>query len=604
MSELNDDQQKIKDYVQNCFENNKICHLLIQGVAGTGKSFLINKIVEMGKNYQKKCIIGSHQAIAAALINGLTLCKIFGVMGTRDISKVLIDGWIYTIVRNKNKYESKSCQQAIFYVPEKNFDPNPENNLLIIDEISMVGLEFLDDMDNILQVAFNNKKPFGGIHLIFCGHFAQLRPVKETPIFNLKVDHFVKHMKLFELTINQRQQDQTFFDLCNGVMKSCLKSEQKKLLKSRLASKFDPKIFKDLVHIFPTKKLCYEHNVKRLLDLDEESYYFLKANDSGDYKAISKEEKKCFNGLSQFIIFALNAKIMITNNGEGFLNGEIFKIEHIDLKKEITLQEFILNLDEEDKRSVTNISNTLLKKNKKIYYCSPHSTDIFVDKKNKILYSSKVNKTNNPIEIASEPTEVVNENKQSLDLPSTSNNIDPIDTIASILNKCQLENNEKDIDIFKPKHNFLTEQLKLKKNEKGLTKIVPTDKSVSIVVVGKEKEKEEKIVFIRTIQAFQLAWAVTTHKIQGISLDEGIIDMGESNFDPVQLYVNISRLRSLENMYIRDLKLPLPVSPYRKNIKEFIEEIKTNNKNNTVFKNINSNDDGDDNDESDFDFDD
>lgn len=592
MSDLNADQQKIKDYVQDCFENNKTCHLLIQGVAGTGKSFLINKIVQMSKDLHKKCIIGSHQAIAAALINGLTLCKIFGVFGSRNTSKILIEGWEYIIIRNKNKYEKKSCNKANFYISGRNFNKTPENNLLIIDEISMVGLEFLDDMDQILQTAFGNNKPFGGINLIFCGHFAQLKPVKETPIFNLKVDHFVKHMKLFELTINQRQQDQVFFDLCNGVMKSCLKSEQKKLLKSRLANKFDSKIFKDLVHIFPTKKLCYEHNLNRLLDLNETSYYFLKANDSGDYKTITSEEKKCFNGLNQYIIFALNAKIMITSNSESFLNGEIFKIEYINLKKEITLEEFMLDLDEVDKKNIIDVSNKLIAKNKKIHYCSPHLTEIYVDKNNKILYSA---------------TKKANKNNE-LDLPSSSVNPPNLK-----LDKCldeiqedenQLDENKIDKDQLNDLLNTKFSSLELSPEERGLTKIEICDKSISIVVINEKKKKEKKVVFLRAIQPFQLAWAVTTHKIQGISLDEGIIDMGESNFDPVQLYVNISRLRSLDNMYIRDLKLPLPVSPYKKTIKNFIEEIKTNNKNNTVFKNISCSDSESDTDGDEFDFND
>ncbi|QKE44605.1 hypothetical protein Yalta_158 [Yalta virus] len=598
MSDLNADQQKIKDYVQNCFDKKKICHLLIQGVAGTGKSFLINKIVEMSNSYDMKCIIGSHQAIAAALVNGLTLCKIFGVFGSRDKANLSIGGYNYFLERNeqKNTYDKKTIKRSMYLREDKNFNIIPQKNILIIDEISMVGLEFLDDMDHMLQSAFDNKKPFGGINLIFCGHFSQLRPVKETPIFTLTVDHFVKHMKLFELTINQRQQDQEFFDLCNGVMRSCLKSDQKKLLKSRLVSNFDPSIFKDLVHIFPTKKLCYEHNMKRLLDLNEEDYYFLKANDNGEYKSISKDEKKCFNGLNEFIIFARNAKIMITVNHESFLNGEIYKIGHINLKKTISLDEFLHGLDDEDKRSIISISNILSTQRKKIYYCKPQHIEIFVDRSTKFLYSdSKQNETEDDDDAC---ISLVSDNKE---------------TSSSSLEDTQLtKNDNKDITengslcLNEDSCSSLIDQMESVnlQDKECLTKISPCDKAINIVVVKKNRngyeESENRKIFNRCIQPFQLAWAVTTHKIQGISLDEGIIDLGEANFDPVQLYVNISRLRSLDNMYIRDLQLPLPVSPYKKIIKKFIEEIKTNNQNNTAFVNTNSSDESD---VEDFDFD-
>jgi ATP-dependent DNA helicase PIF1 len=48
----------------------------------------------------------------------------------------------------------------------------------------------------------------------------------------------------------------------------------------------------------------------------------------------------------------------------------------------------------------------------------------------------------------------------------------------------------------------------------------------------------------------RLAWAVTVHKSQGQTYDEVQIDLGRGAFAPGQTYVALSRVRSLEGMYL------------------------------------------------------
>lgn len=57
---------------------------------------------------------------------------------------------------------------------------------------------------------------------------------------------------------------------------------------------------------------------------------------------------------------------------------------------------------------------------------------------------------------------------------------------------------------------------------------------------------------IGTFQQFplKLAWAVTIHKSQGMTFDEAIIDAGQS-FAPGQVYVALSRLRTLDGLYLK-----------------------------------------------------
>lgn len=60
------------------------------------------------------------------------------------------------------------------------------------------------------------------------------------------------------------------------------------------------------------------------------------------------------------------------------------------------------------------------------------------------------------------------------------------------------------------------------------------------------KDKSTTITQIPLI----LSWAVTIHKAQGISIDKAVIDIGRNVFEYGQTYVALSRVRSLEGLYL------------------------------------------------------
>jgi len=73
------------------------------------------------------------------------------------------------------------------------------------------------------------------------------------------------------------------------------------------------------------------------------------------------------------------------------------------------------------------------------------------------------------------------------------------------------------------------------------------------------KDQKEEVLGIFSQYPVKLAWAITVHKSQGLTFDKAIIDVG-SAFAPGQVYVALSRLRTLGGLILRTRIDPSVVS--------------------------------------------
>ncbi len=70
------------------------------------------------------------------------------------------------------------------------------------------------------------------------------------------------------------------------------------------------------------------------------------------------------------------------------------------------------------------------------------------------------------------------------------------------------------------------------------------------IVNAETKELDEEVIGTFAQYPVKLAWAVTVHKSQGLTFDRAVIDVGQA-FAPGQVYVALSRLRSLDGLVLR-----------------------------------------------------
>uniref|UniRef100_A0A3P8T7X0 ATP-dependent DNA helicase PIF1 n=1 Tax=Amphiprion percula TaxID=161767 RepID=A0A3P8T7X0_AMPPE len=172
-------------------------NVFFTGSAGTGKSFLLKRII--GSLPPKSTFATASTGVAACHIGGTTLHNFAGI----GSGSAPLEQCIELAQRPGVLQHWTSCRH------------------LIIDEVSMVEAHFFDKLESVARSVRRSTEPFGGIQLIVCGDFLQLPPVskgKEKASFCFQARSWRKVIQVnMELTEVRRQTDHSFISLLQAV---------------------------------------------------------------------------------------------------------------------------------------------------------------------------------------------------------------------------------------------------------------------------------------------------------------------------------------------------------------------------------------------------
>ncbi len=288
-------------------------NVFLTGFAGTGKSYILNKLKE---KFKKELTITSTTGIAAVNVKGQTLHSWAGVGLCRNpVSKTVekIRGRVSTLRQIIN------CK------------------ILAIDEISMLNIETFEYVNEVLKEIRENNEPFGGIQVLLIGDFFQLPPVDEESIerkycFDSPLWEEL-NLKNVVLKKNYRQNEEDFITALAHMRTNCLEVEDVELLNRRNVDLDTSET--DMLHIFSTNNEANQYNLAKFNRI-EEPVRILEAQDSvlrGNkhvYEDFTESEKYILEIFSKNcraekeIALKLGAKVMLLVNmdfNKGLING-------------------------------------------------------------------------------------------------------------------------------------------------------------------------------------------------------------------------------------------------------------------------------------------
>ncbi|MCQ6956416.1 HRDC domain-containing protein [Mucilaginibacter aquariorum] len=224
MSELNPAIQLAYDYLES---TNTV--VFLTGKAGTGKTTFLQKIRQESK---KKLAVIAPTGVAAINAGGMTIHSFFQL----PFGPIIPAG---------------TDRPEVHYSQEKK-ELLATLELLIIDEISMVRPDVMDQIDLILRNIKGTDYPFGGVQLLLIGDLSQLspiireeewgvlRPYYTTPyFFSSLVMQKAPYVRI-ELDHVFRQKEQAFVDILNEVRNQTISAPSLEILNARYVPAFRP----------------------------------------------------------------------------------------------------------------------------------------------------------------------------------------------------------------------------------------------------------------------------------------------------------------------------------------------------------------------------
>ena len=277
-------------------------NIFLTGSAGAGKTYTLNQYIRYLRARKILVAVTASTGIASTHINGMTIHAWSGLGLKKSLTK--------------NDLNAISEKKHIKEHLEK-------TKVLIIDEISMLHRNQLDAINDILQFIRNNKAPFGGLQVIFCGDFFQLPPVGEAEESNrdkfaFMSDAWVKAAPVIcYLTEQHRQKGDNLDKILNEIRRGAVDENSMQLL--RLASK---NILADVPRLYTHNMDVERINAREMEKLEGRAMFF-SAEKKGNPKLLEMLMSNVRT--DDQLQLKIGAKVMFIKNNfdKGYINGSL-----------------------------------------------------------------------------------------------------------------------------------------------------------------------------------------------------------------------------------------------------------------------------------------
>lgn len=240
--------------------------LFITGKAGTGKTTVLREITAQCKGIGKNVVVLSPTGVAAKNAGGVT-----------------IHSFLHLPL---GPYIPGLRMPKLYSLKEEEIRVVNKVDLIIIDEVSMVRCDLLDEVDDVLRHYRKNSLPFGGIQVVMFGDLYQLMPVaqeedweklkdkyKSPYFFSSKIMERI-NCPMFELKIIHRQDDRNFVTLLNNVRLGHVSTAELKELEGRYKKNFVPNDSEGYIRLTTHNWRSRKYNEQRLDELSSSVFEY------------------------------------------------------------------------------------------------------------------------------------------------------------------------------------------------------------------------------------------------------------------------------------------------------------------------------------------
>jgi len=304
-------------------------NIFLTGKAGTGKTTFLHNLK---KTSTKRMIVVAPTGVAAINAGGVTMHSFFQMPFSPYIPKDYIEG------SHTQNVDSQKVIDGHWKLSKQKIKIIKGLDLLVIDEISMVRADILDQVDAVLRRYRNRSKVFGGVQLLMIGDIQQLAPIIKDDEWTILRKYYEsifffssKALKKvgftgIELKHIFRQQDDKFIEVLNKIRENKMDQNSYDILAERHIPNFRPAKDDGYITLTTHNSQAREINNSELEEIKEAEHKFTATVDGNfpEYAYPTDVD----------LILKPEAQVMFVKNDISqeklYYNGKIGKITHID----------------------------------------------------------------------------------------------------------------------------------------------------------------------------------------------------------------------------------------------------------------------------------